>query len=246
MNRISLVLLTGILTCMLDSTPLSAQSFWKDTKRAFSNIFGGKIDGSGKVVSETRSFSAFHTVRVDAPFGVEVDAVESAQPSVFVQADDNLLPLISTTLKDGILTVSLDDETSAQSLNSKNIRVVVSAPSTERVELRGAGSVDIRRIQKQNFSLMLYGVGSLDAAGTVETLNIEAEGVGSVSARHVRARNVKVSSHGVGSTSVFATDNLTVDISGIGSLVYYGNPPNVSKRAGGIGSISKGSSSFQP
>jgi hypothetical protein len=235
-----------LLFCTVGTMPLSAQSFFADMGRAVSNLFAPRIEGSGKVLQETRSLETFHTVRVDAPFGVDIDCAEQGQSSAFVQADDNILPLISTTVRNGVLTVSLSNEVSANGLRSKNLKVVIAAPATERVELLGAGSVAMTHINRPTFIMELHGVGSMEASGKVENLVVEGHGVGSISAKHVKAQNVKVSSHGVGSTSVYAASSLDIDLGGIGSLVYYGNPANIRKNASGIGSVSKGSSSFQP
>lgn len=246
MKRTLTIFSVAAMACSLVVMPLSAQTFMTDFGRAVSNLFAPKIEGNGNVQRQTRDFASFHTVRVDAPFGVDIDCVESGQPSVFVQADDNILPLISTTLQNGVLTVSLDKEVNANGLKSKHLKVVVSAPAADKIELLGAGSIQVTNIYRPNCTLELTGVGSIEAAGKTENLAIEAHGVGSISAKHVRAQNARVESHGIGSTSVFASNSLDIDISGIGNLTYYGNPQFVRKSAGGIGSVSKGSSNFQP
>jgi Putative auto-transporter adhesin, head GIN domain len=246
MNRFVSFSLAFAVSAMLVSTPLSAQTFITDLGRAVNNLFAPRIVGSGNVVNETREFAPFHTVRVDAPFGVDVDCAEGGQPSVAVQADDNIVPLISTTLKDGILTISLSNEVSSQGFASRNLRVVVSAPTTERVELLGAGSIEVTHVYRPALDLYLAGVGSIVASGTTQNLTIDAHGVGAVEAKHVRAQNVNVASHGIGSVSVYAASKLDINLGGIGSLVYYGNPQFINKNAGGIGSVSKGSARFEP
>jgi hypothetical protein len=246
MNRVVSFSLAFALSAMLVSTPLSAQNFFTDFGRAVNNLFAPQIIGNGNVVNQTREFAPFHTVRVDAPFGVDIDCAEGGQSSVAIQADDNILPFISTTLKDGVLTISQGSEVSAQGFSSKNLRVVVNAPATERIELLGAGSIDITHIYRPTLGLHLTGVGSIVASGTTQNFTIYAHGIGSVDAKHVRAHIAKVGSHGIGSISVYAASQLDINLSGIGSLVYYGNPQKVNKNAGGIGSVSRGNAGFEP
>lgn len=247
MNRVvSTSLALALVATSLVSTPVSAQTFIKDLGRAVSNLFTPRVVGSGNIVQQTREFAAFHTVRVDAPFGVDIDCIESGHPSVAIQADDNLVPLISTTLKDGVLTISLDNEVSTQGFKSKNLKVTVNAPFAERIELLGAGSIDITHIYRPTMGLYMSGVGNITASGSTQDLTIDAHGVGSIEAKHFRAQNASVSSHGIGSTNVYASSKLDINIGGIGSLVYYGNPQIVNKQAGGIGSVSKGNARFEP
>jgi hypothetical protein len=226
--------------------PARAQSFFTDFSRAVGNLFAPKIEGSGNVVQQTREFGAFHTVRIDAPFSVDIDCSPNGEPSVFIQADDNILPLISTTMSGGVLTISLDNEINARGIESKHLKVLVRAPFSENAELLGVGSVHLSNVHRAVCNITLHGIGSLTASGSTEKLTVNGNGVGSIDAKRLKAQSVQVSSHGIGSTSVYASTNLDIDLGGIGSLTYYGNPQNVKKNAGGIGSVRKGSARVEP
>ncbi len=250
MNRtipsfLSMIALAFVLHVGFLTPTASAQGFFTDVKRAVANIFSPKVVGSGIMAKETREFGNFHTVVVDAPFGVDIES-QANTSNVYLEGDDNILPLISTTLKNGVLTISVSNEVNTQGFENKRLTVIVHAPNAERVELYGAGSVDVTNINSPNYALKMHGVGSLDAQGTVGNLSIDANGIGTVNAKSLKAQNAKVESHGIGSTSVYASTNLDITLSGIGSLVYYGNPAHFTKNVGGIGSVSKGSSGVQP
>ena len=70
------------------------------------NLFSGDahtVTGSGKEVDVARKIGAFSVLRLDS--SVDVHARQGATPSVSVHADDNIEPMIETTVEGDALIV---------------------------------------------------------------------------------------------------------------------------------------------
>src|SRR5690242_3992270 len=76
---------------------------------AFSGCkFGRGIAGSGNRKSEKRDVKSFNAIDTSGAYEVNVTCQKPA--SVEIEADDNILPLIKTEVRDGTLFVSSEQE----------------------------------------------------------------------------------------------------------------------------------------
>jgi putative autotransporter adhesin-like protein len=66
----------------------------------------GKVSGSGNVITETRDVRDFSSIDVSGIFKVEATAQKDFR--VEVQTDDNLLPFITTEVRDGVLHIEAE------------------------------------------------------------------------------------------------------------------------------------------
>src|SRR5687768_12132665 len=69
---------------------------------------GPSVAGSGVRTSVTRSVATFDHVDVGGAYDVVVRV--GAAPSVVLEGDDNLLPLIRTEVRDGTLHIDSEDD----------------------------------------------------------------------------------------------------------------------------------------
>ncbi len=76
-------------------------SFGQVGQKFFNISFNKKVKGSGNVVTESRDISDFKGVDVSGVFQVEITAQKDF--SVEIEADDNLMPLIKTEVRNGVL-----------------------------------------------------------------------------------------------------------------------------------------------
>src|SRR5688500_10634068 len=65
---------------------------------------GGGVPGSGNVLTESRDIGAFEAISIEYP-GAEIILQQGDKETFEIQADDNLLPQLSTEVVSGILTV---------------------------------------------------------------------------------------------------------------------------------------------
>ena len=109
------------------------------------------------------------------------------------------------------------------------------------VEVDGNGVYDLRATGLDNEQTEIYaqGVGSIRLEGKTVDLQIECEGVGDVDASELVAKNADVRVEGIGDVYVFVEGDLRARVSGLGEIVYSGNPESVDDHVDGFGSIER-------
>ena len=192
------------------------------------------VKGSGVTATESRAVAAFTAIEATGVGKLRLRVGEA--DGLKITADDNLLPLIKSEVKDGVLVLSTKGAT-----NSKHdIVFAVTAKTIKRLENSGTVSIDAQGFNGGELSVETSGVGSITLAGRVDSLKAELSGVGSLDADGLTADRVRTDLSGVGSASVRAEKSISGNVSGIGSLVWKGAATDVSTSVSGIGRVSKG------
>lgn len=209
-------------------------SFGRVTNKVF-NIpvhFGG-VSGSGNVASEKRDFSDFEAVDVGGVFQVEI--VAGKDFSVEVEADDNLLPLIKTSVSGNTLHIELEEKVSTKN----DIKVRISAPSIDNINASGAAKVTASGIKNDSLSIDTSGASKINVSGETADLKIEVSGASKVDAQGLAAVNADVDASGASHVNVNVTGDLRADASGASKITYSGTPKNIEKHSSGAGSVSQ-------
>jgi hypothetical protein len=201
---------------------------------AFSACHIGRgVKGSGNLKTEKRNLAAFKAIDTTGAYEVEVTCQKPA--SFEIEADDNILPLIKTDVRDGVLYV-----TSEESYNpSRPVTLRISLSELTAASSRGAGNVTIQDAKSDDLKIESMGAASIKAAGKVKSATISSSGAGDIDASRLQAEKARVTVAGAASVSVYATEQLDVSVSGVGSVTYGGNPKTVNKSVSGIGSVNK-------
>lgn len=189
------------------------------------------VEGSGNIVTENRPVEDFSAVDVGGVFRVEITA--GKEFSVNVEADDNLLPLIQTSVNGDTLEISTDERLSSD----KPILIRVTARDINEIKASGAASVSILGVKNDELRIDLSGASDLTAAGETGTLNAEISGASVIKARQLSSESVGVDASGASRAYVSASKELTAEASGASSVAYAGNPENVEKHVSGASSI---------
>ena len=194
---------------------------------------GKGVEGSGVRKTEKRDVGAFKSIQTTGAYEIQVTCQQAA--SFEIEADDNILPLIRTSVHDGMLNISNDTGYHA----SKAVIVRISVPDLEAVATHGAGDIRITDVKNDQLTVNSTGAARIEAVGQTKTVNIQTTGAGKIDTSRLRAERAKVTVTGAGSVEVYASEQLDATVSGIGKVVYDGNPGVVNKSVSGIGSISK-------
>lgn len=219
-------------------------------------VFGSgsaRVEGSGNVIEDVRSVPAFNGLVVAGPIDVRLRA-GSAERVVVVHADDNIAPLITTTVEDGKLVVGLKPGASLRTRSrmyaevgfremasvlvrgSGDVRADrISAPIFETT-IRGSGDVSIDALESDAVALSIAGSGDFTANGRASKLGVVIVGSGDVRADKLQAREVAVRIRGSGDARVHASESLQVDIAGSGDVLYRGEP-TITKKVAGSGEV---------
>ena len=200
----------------------------------FSCRYIGKgVHGSGNRKTEKRDLASFKSV--DAAGAFEVTIVCQQPQSFEIEGDDNILPIIKTEVTGGVLRIHSDTQYNA----SKPISIRISVPDLEKFSSEGAGDIHVSRVKNDQLVLSNKGAANIVASGQTKFVDISSSGAGNIETSELQAERAKVAVSGAANVNVYASQQLDVSVSGIGSVTYSGNPPVVNKSVSGIGSVSK-------
>ncbi len=191
------------------------------------------VVGSGHVISESRTVPSFTGVELQGSADVKV--VPGRAQSVVVEADDNIVPLIETTVRSGTLVISNKPNTNIMSPN--HIRVTVTMNNPSRVVLGGSGDMNVSGVSGPDLTVELSGSGGVTVTGTADQVTIALPGSGNINCEALRAKSATVTIMGSGTVTVYASVSLDGTIMGSGTIHYAGNPPQVTKHISGSGTI---------
>lgn len=120
------------------------------------------------------------------------------------------------------------------------------APGGRDVELmvQGSGTLRATRITADTLSLGLLGAGSLEVAGTAETLRGQFQGTGSIAAAGLAADSATITSNTLGSVALRVNGRAEVTAYGLGTVTVGGTPACVLSGPG-VANVSCGRSSNQ-
>ncbi|HYX76694.1 MAG TPA: head GIN domain-containing protein [Gaiellaceae bacterium] len=199
----------------------------------FGNSSSSPNEGSGVRAAQTRHLAPFTSVELAGANNVVIHVGE--RQSVVVKADDNLLNRITTEVKSGVLVVG----NTPGSFSAKSpVSVEVNVPSLNALALTGAGNILVDGIKTESLTVTLSGAGNLVGSGTARSLDITVSGEGTGRFTQLDAGHVHALVSGHGAIFVTATKSLDASITGSGTVVYAGNPQQVTKTVTGSGAIS--------
>ena len=202
---------------------------------ALSLVFGLSacgVRGSGVRKTEKRELAAFTAIETTGAFEVEVACQKPA--SFEIETDDNILPLIQTEVRDGVLHIT----TTKHYSTTGGILLRINIPDLARVKSTGAGKFRIFDVKNDNFEIDSIGAATVIASGLSKALKIISTGAGKIDAHDLRAQKADVTVTGAAGVEVSASDELDVTVSGAGRVTYTGNP-KVNKHVSGAGQVTK-------
>ena len=164
----------------------------------------------------------------------DVEVVIGDEESIVIEAEDNLIPFITTDVTDGVLTIGFTDDISLDLTRSVHFKVTVSR--LELAEISGAGTLTIEDPGNDRIELSVPGAGTISVSGAVDRLTASISGTGTVDAARLAADDVIVQVSGAGDATVWAVDSLAVTLSGVGNVSYWGDP-QVQQTITGVGGL---------
>jgi hypothetical protein len=210
----------------LSSLLILAACNWSDT------LGGPTIKGSGILKTETRVVEKFTAISLSGSASLEVE--QTGQESLEITADDNLLELFTSDVRDGTLILGVTDGNTTWKGKGPRFKVTVS--ELKKLKISGAGSVNATKLDSDALSISISGAGDGTIAGRSNTLSISISGAGSLNAVDLHAKRATVIVSGAGDVTVNASDELDARVSGAGDIWYVGSP-RLQSRISGAGTI---------
>jgi Putative auto-transporter adhesin, head GIN domain len=193
---------------------------------------GPTINGSGSSKTEVRPVAAFSAIRL-SDVGARVVIERTGKESLEVTADDNLVALFTSEVKDGTLHLSV---AKGKSMSGKRPVFKVTVSDLRQLGVSGSGSVDATGLDGEGLAMSVAGSGEITVAGRIEDVTISISGSGSCNAVDLKAKRAKAAVRGSGELTVNASDELDANVSGSGSILYVGSP-KLTSNISGSGSI---------
>jgi len=216
---------------------------------------GERIQGSGKLVKQTRTLGHFTGLATSVSGDIEVRV--GTTESITIETDDNILPQLETVVEQGTLRIRPVKRN--LQLDTRRMKMVLQVRGLDHISVAGSGSVDADVLRGERVQLDIGGSGNINLrqldgktvavavggsgdlrvnGGKAERLQVSIGGSGEVQAGKLAARDVSVSIGGSGQATVWATQALSVSVAGSGDVEYYGDP-QVSKNVLGSGSVKR-------
>lgn len=190
--------------------------------------------GSGQAATETRQVSGF--TKVDLASVGDVVVEQGDAESLSIEADDNVLPSLTSEVVDG--TLKLDRRPGLGLRSVTPIRYRVTVTRLDGVRLSGSGTITADDLTAAALTTDISGSGVVTMSGTAETQDIALSGSGRHEASRLATQRAVVRVSGSGEVLLDVRTDLRVDISGSGTVTYSG-APQISESISGSGRLVK-------
>ncbi|MGL5927582.1 MAG: head GIN domain-containing protein [Dermatophilaceae bacterium] len=193
-----------------------------------------QVVGSGTTASDSRTVGGFSKVRLDGA----VDLVVTTGPlaPAEIEADDNIVELVSTTVEDDTLVV-----TTTKSYTTPNpVTVTAQVPELAGGTTSGSGDLRLTVSDATTVDVATSGSGDIVVDGTAGSAVLTTEGSGNVDASGLDADDVTADTAGSGDIEVGSPAAMDATSTGSGDIVYAQRPATLTENASGSGEIGPG------
>jgi len=193
------------------------------------------VPGSGVALTEEREITSFEHLSVSA--GVDVVVTCGGDPTLSLTSDDNIVPLIRTTVVGDTLKIESDHNLQPNTRSVVNVTV----PQLSSISVAGSGDVSVKGMQTTDagfsvsgsgtvtgdvnatsIDVSVAGSGDVTLSGQSGSADVSIAGSGNANLTRVQADNVSVSIAGSGDVDIHANKRLDISIAGSGSVTYSG------------------------
>jgi len=192
------------------------------------------VRGSGNVITEEREVSDFTSVSLQGWGELVID--QTGSESLSITADDNFLPYIETEVRGRELIISIPSNTIFNDVTDLTYHVTVK--TIDNLDLSGAGDIEVLHLDSEDWHVNLSGAGNITVSGVVDAQTIVISGAGGYNAETLSSQQTSIEHSGAGMAVVQVSDTLDVNISGLGSVEYIGDPA-VTQTITGLGTINQ-------
>jgi hypothetical protein len=208
----------------------------------FSVVFGSvgcamvdrdTIQGSGTAKTETRELAPF--TRIESTGSPDVLVTIGPKQSLTIEADDNILPVLTTEVKGDRLVIG-----SSESFSPKTpIKITITVAELKGAKVTGSGEINATGVTASDFEAEVTGSGDISVGGTANSLKAKVTGSGTLDATKLSVADAIVHVTGSGDAKVNTSKSLNATVTGSGDVQYRGNPSEITENVHGSGSVRK-------
>jgi hypothetical protein len=212
------------------------------------------ISGSGIVRTESRTVAAFTAIVIEG-FG-NVTLSQGNTQGLSVETDDNLLPLVKTEVRAGVLYLGFKEGvkpvhvsqleflirvvelTAVKISGSGNLHATTPVRSDAlTLEISGSGGI-YSELDAGRLDVTISGSGGITVEGKADQLSVTISGSGSMQGRDLASGAAEVTVNGSGEAVINAKRTIAIIVSGSGRVAY-GGGAKATIRSSGSGVIQR-------
>ncbi|HWJ94776.1 MAG TPA: head GIN domain-containing protein [Telluria sp.] len=203
-----------------------------DNVRVHSAFSSNTVVGNGTPARDERA--VLNLSSVDAGGALHVEVRVGQAPSLVVEADSNLLPLIRTEASGDKLRIYTDGSYRTNNL----VRVIYTVPQLNEVKAHGSGRIAVSGLNGGPLKVRQSGSGAVELSGDVSSLDAQSSGSGRMDGERLTARSANLAASGSGRMSFgqIRGDFANISVSGAGSVFAAGSVRTLTARVSGSGS----------
>lgn len=214
--------------------------------------FGG-IKGNGNVVKQDRQLGSFSALDVGGAF--KVFLTQGDQEFVTVEADENLMDVISTEVRGNTLVI----KTTEDIRDSEALNIYLTFKNLDEMEISGAcqftgenkmkfetldldcsGASDVElKLAATQLNIDFSGASQVKLYGSAESVDLDLSGASSYDGYDMEAEIYFVDVSGASHAKIFVNKELSAEVSGAAGLKYKGDPVIKEHDVSGAGSMKK-------
>jgi hypothetical protein len=188
--------------------------------------------GSGPTQVQSRRVDVF--TRVEVGNGISLHISVGAAETVEVSAQENILPLIKTTVEAGTLRIISTDSFST----TAEVTVVTSLPTLDGITMSDGSRVTIMGLDSDRLDILMGGGASLEATGRVTDVVLEATGGATPSLATLRVETMSIKLSGGVKAALSVSNQLSGTASG-GAVATVSGAATVDVHTTGGASVSR-------
>jgi hypothetical protein len=212
-------------------------------------FLGPPIRGNGNVVEETRDVADFSKIRTSS--GTNVYVSQGDTQKVMVKADENIVDVIETEVRDGVLNVTITNPIRKATSNKVYVTVKYLEKATAfagsniysetvlkagKLELRSSAGSNLKlEVSTKELIVSATAGANVFLEGETESLEASASAGSNIKAEGLQAKNCQTRVNSGANIYITVTDELDAKASSGGNIFYSGNPKstNINNSSGG-------------
>jgi hypothetical protein len=197
------------------------------------------VKGNGNILTENRQVSGFD--RISVAGAGKIVLVKAEEESLSIETDENLLPLIQSSVRGGCLHLGPENVSMSPSrsihyiLKYKHLNALTcsgaihaegSQIESESLDLRlsGASSVKVLDLKTDRLMADISGATHVEIGGKAREQKVGLSGASKYQAGNLDSETVRLDCSGASSVTLWVRNHLTAHLSGASSLDYFGAP----------------------
>ena len=208
-----------------------------DGEVRYADTGSNAIQGNQQVSRDERQVSSLNALDIDnmKRMDIKIDVRVGPAPSLVIEADSNLQPLIHSEVSGNTLRIWSD--TNIRSSNG--IHVIYTTPRLNKINISGSGRLVVSGLNGEDFSLEQRGSMKSELSGKVARFDVANNGSGSINAAALASGNTDAAQNGSGRIQLGSVrgERINVVVNGSGNISASGAVQRLDANVNGSGDI---------